>query len=58
VSFDSILCEGILKNFVVFNELIVELGSPLDLGEPESAWVDGIHNLAVDGTCGALFDLS
>lgn len=29
--FDSIFVEGVLQNFVVFNELIVELGIPLNL---------------------------
>lgn len=57
VSLDSVLVEGVLEDLVVLDVLVVELSSPLHLREIERAWVDGIHDLAVHGSRGALLDL-
>lgn len=54
---DSVLVECILEYFVILNEFVVELGSPLNLGKVESTWIDGIHNLAIDCSSGALLNL-
>ena len=53
---NSILFECVLQNLVVFNILVLMLGSPLDLGQTEGSWVDAIHHLAVDSTSRTLLD--
>lgn len=55
--FDIIFEESILEHFVVLDELVIKLGSPLHLGQTEGTWVDGIHHLAVDCACCTLLYL-
>lgn len=46
--FYSVFIKSILQNFIVLNILIIEFGSPLYFDDTESAWINGIHNLAID----------
>ena len=55
MSFDSVFQESSVENFVVLDELVVKLRTPLNLGEAEGAWVDCVNDLAVDSTRGTLF---
>jgi hypothetical protein len=54
---DTVLIKCILKNFVVLNELVVELCHPFHLCQIEGSWINRVHNLAVDGSCCALLNL-
>ena len=56
MSFDSILIESTLENFVVFNILVVKLSSPLYFIQIEGSRVDRVHDLAVNGSGGALLN--
>ena len=47
VLLNSVFPEGIVEDLVVFNIFVVELCSPLDAGEVESARVDFVNDLAV-----------
>ena len=57
MSLDTILVEGTLQDFVVLNELVLVLGSPLDSREWEGARVERVKHGTVDSTSGALLDL-
>ena len=54
--FDSVFVECVLKDLVIFDEFVVELGAPFDLRDVEGARVDRIHYLAVDSPGRALLD--
>ena len=55
MSFYSVFQESPVEHFVVLDELVVKLRTPLDLSEAEGSWVDGVNNLAVDSARGTLF---
>lgn len=54
---DIVLLEARLQDLVVVGILVVMLGSPVHLAHLHCAWVDGIKDLTVDRTCGALLHL-
>jgi hypothetical protein len=54
---NTVLIESVLQHFVVIDVLVVMLSSPLNLSNSKSAWVDGIHDLAIDSTSSALLNL-
>ena len=57
VTFNTILVEGILEDFVVLNIFIFVLGIPLHFAELESAGVESVKDSTVDCACGTLLDL-
>ena len=52
-----LLLEAALEEFVVGHVVGLHVGSPLDLADRQSAWVDGVEDLAVDCPWTQLFDL-
>jgi hypothetical protein len=58
VTLDAVLVEGVLEEFVVIDKFVFVFGVPLDLTDGEGAGVEAVHDGAVDGSGGALFNLA
>lgn len=57
ISLDAIFVKGVLELFVVLDIFILVLCVPPDLAKSEGSRVEAVHDSAVDGSGGALFDL-
>ena len=53
---DAILLEGCIQDLIIFHPLIVEFCIPFHFLHIESAWVNLVDNLAIDGCGGALLN--
>lgn len=58
VSGDAILIKSLLQYLVVCYEFMLKLCLPIDLVHWYTPWEQNINNLAVDCSCGTLFNLS
>ena len=57
VTLDTVLVEGLLEDFVVLDELMLVLCTPLDSFDWESARVESVEYGAVNGTSSTLLNL-